>query len=171
MRLATEPYLSQTTRWPESGNHIMAQYNSENIVVYQAYKPSIGHFATQHGYLGGNEFSLNRMSWIKTNFLWMMYRSGWAAKNGQEVILAIWMRRSAFEDLLKQAVHSSFVASVYQNEETWKEAIATSSVRLQWDPDHDPSGERVKRRAIQLGLRGQPLRACTESGYTGQKNG
>ena len=28
-----------------------------------------------------------------------------------------------------------------------------SSVRLQWDPDHDPTGAPVARRAIQLGLR------------------
>jgi hypothetical protein len=28
---------------------------------------------------------------------------------------------------------------------------------LQWDPDHDPSGAPVARRAIQLGLRGAPL--------------
>ena len=28
-----------------------------------------------------------------------------------------------------------------------------SEVRLQWDPDHTPSGASHKRRAIQLGLR------------------
>ena len=37
--------------------------------------------------------------------------------------------------------------------EEWKEAMATSIVRLQWDPDHAPNGAKVKRRAIQLGLR------------------
>jgi hypothetical protein len=30
-------------------------------------------------------------------------------------------------------------------------------VRLQWDPDHDPAGKPVERRAIQLGLRGEVL--------------
>ena len=30
-------------------------------------------------------------------------------------------------------------------------------MRLQWDPDHDPSGAKVERRAIQLGLRGEAL--------------
>jgi hypothetical protein len=38
------------------------------VVVYQAYRPEIGHFAAQHGYFGGS-FSLDRMSWIKPNFL------------------------------------------------------------------------------------------------------
>ena len=30
-------------------------------------------------------------------------------------------------------------------------------MRLQWDPDHDPSGAPLERRAIQLGLRGEAL--------------
>jgi hypothetical protein len=30
---------------------------------------------------------------------------------------------------------------------------------MQWDPDHDPSGAPQPRRAIQLGLRGEMLRA------------
>ena len=58
--------------------------NSEGVIVYQAYRPSIGTYAVEHGHFGG-EFSYSRMSWIKTNFLWMMYRSGWGTKPGQEV--------------------------------------------------------------------------------------
>ena len=38
-----------------------------------------------------------------------------------------------------------------------KASIANSDVRLQWDPDHDPKGEPLTRRAIQLGLRGRIL--------------
>jgi hypothetical protein len=46
------------------------------IVVYQAYRPQIGRFAAPRGSFGGSHFSLGLMSWIKPNFLWMMYRSG-----------------------------------------------------------------------------------------------
>ncbi len=35
--------------------------------------------------------------------------------------------------------------------------MASSCVRLQWDPDHGPSGNPLDRRAIQLGLRGETL--------------
>ena len=35
--------------------------------------------------------------------------------------------------------------------------VARSDVRLQFDPDHNPSGAPVERRAIQLGLRGEIL--------------
>jgi hypothetical protein len=33
---------------------------------------------------------------------------------------------------------------------------------MQWDPDHDPSGTKLERRAIQLGLRGEILQAFSE---------
>lgn len=86
-----------------------------------------------------------------------MYRSGWGTKEGQETILAVWLKRSAFDTLLEQAVHSTYMAEVYSSEVAWKDALARSEIRLQWDPDHDPSGAKVKRRAIQLGLRGGVL--------------
>src|SRR5947209_13074529 len=156
MKLKTEPYLEQQQRWPTSGRHILAQFDDESVVVYQAYRPEIGHFAAQRGYFGG-AFSLDRMSWIKPNFLWMMFRSGWGTKDGQEVTLAVWIKRSAFDAILKEAVHSTFVPGVYADEAAWKRALARSSVRLQWDPDHDPSGAKVERRAIQLRLRGDVL--------------
>jgi hypothetical protein len=39
------------------------------------------------------------MSWIKPNFLWVMYRSGWGTKAGQELTLALRLRRSFFNGL------------------------------------------------------------------------
>jgi hypothetical protein len=156
MDLTAEPYMTQVARWPRSGRHILAQFDSESVVVYQAYSPAIGHFAARHGYFGGG-FSLSRMSWIKPNFLWMMYRSGWGTKENQDVTLAVRLRRDAFDEILRQAVHSTFLPEVYGSEDAWKRAVAGSDVRLQWDPDHDPSGKPVERRAIQLGLRGDVL--------------
>lgn len=156
MPLAIEAYEAQNARWPSAGRHVLAQYDDDTVVVYQAYRPAIGHFAAEQGYFGG-EFSLARMSWIKPNFLWMMYRCGWATKEGQEVVLAIWLARSAFDTILAQAVPSSFVDRYYKDREAWQAAVASSDVRLQWDPDHDPFGRPVDRRAVQLGLRGKVL--------------
>jgi hypothetical protein len=158
MKLVTEPYLTQVDRLPKTGNHILAQFEDNSIVVYQAYRPAIGNFAATQGYFGG-EFSFERMSWIKPNFLWMMYRSGWGTKVNQEITLAMRLKRSAFDDILAQAVYSTFVPEIYTNELDWKKAVRVSNVRLQWDPDHCPSGGKLARRAIQLGLRGDVLKA------------
>jgi hypothetical protein len=156
-QLLTEPYLAQNERWPQSGRHILAQFNDESVVVYQAYKPSIGRFAVKNGYFGGSEWGLGRMSWIKPNFLWMMFRCGWSTKENQETTLAVYLKRSAFDEILRQAVHSTFTPEIYNTNENWQSAVSRSSVRLQWDPDHNPSGNKVERRAIQLGLRGNVL--------------
>ena len=107
MHLAVMPYQEQVQKWPRRGRHILAQFDDDSIVVYQAYKPAIGHFAAANGYLGG-EYRYRRMSWIKSNFLWMMYRSGWGTKPGQEVVLAIRLTRGYFDSLLQQAVPSVY---------------------------------------------------------------
>jgi len=158
MKLVTESYAEQVKVWPREGRHILAQFDEETIVVYQAYRPSIGRYAVENGRYGG-EFSYSRMSWVKPNFLWMMYRSGWGTKEGQEVTLGLRIRRSFFDRILAEAVPSSWDADRFATREEWSRAVEQSSVRLQWDPDHDPSGGKMERRAIQLGLRGEVLEA------------
>jgi len=154
--LKTEPYLEQRARWPKTGRHILAHFDDESVVVYQAYRPAIAGFAVAHGRFGG-EFSYTRMSWIKPNFLWMMFRSGWGTKPGQEVTLAIRVRRSFFDGLLAEAVASTNSERAFPSRDDWQRAVRRSSVRLQWDPDHGPTGGPLQRRAPQLGLRGEAL--------------
>jgi len=154
--LLLESYVTQKELWPKEGRHILAQYDAETIFVYQAYSPAIGKATAEKGTFTGG-FSYSRMSWIKPNFLWMMYRSGWGTKENQQVTLALRIRRSFFESLLSQAVASTWNRDMYATEEDWSRAVATSDVRLQWDPDHHPSGAKLERRAIQLGLRGDVL--------------
>jgi hypothetical protein len=151
------PYLEQRARWPAAGRHVLAQYDDDAVVVYQAYRPSIGSAAAADQRFGGGGFSLSRMSWIKPNFLWMMFRCGWATKDGQEVVLAVWLQRAAFDRILAAAVPSTYDRDAYPDRAAWSRAVKTSDVRRQWDPDHHPSGAPVERRAIQLGLRGAML--------------
>jgi hypothetical protein len=158
MNLATELYAEQAKRWPSEGRHILAHHDDHSIIVYQAYRPSIGCFTIERGYFGGG-FSLSRMSWIKPNFLWMMYRCGWGTKEGQEIVLGLRLRRLFFDSILAQAVPSTYFEGAYPSREQWQAALATSAVRLQWDPDHDPAGAKLERRAIQLGLRSEVLEA------------
>ena len=154
MHLLVEKYTEQVARLPATGKHIIGQFDTERIVVYQAYKPSIADFAAEHGYLGGSEYSYTRMTWMKPNFLWMMFRSGWAAKENQERILAVSIKRIHFETILSQAVHTVYKSHLYADEAVWKRAMAASGVRVQWDPDHNPHGHPTNRRAIQLGMKG-----------------
>lgn len=112
---------------------------------------------------GGPKFSYSRMSWIKTNFLWMMYRCGWATKPGQERVLAVRITREGFNHILSIALTGQ--------DEKEKGLKQKSQVRLQWDPDHTHSGAPHKRRAIQLGLRDEVSGAASQiNSSPSQKN-
>ncbi|RZK34097.1 MAG: DUF4291 domain-containing protein, partial [Hymenobacter sp.] len=157
MKISTEPYLEALPQLPREGQHLVAHQHATQLVVYQAYKPSIARYAVEHQQLGGPEFSYGRMSWIKPNFLWMMYRCGWASKENQERVLALWLDRTAFENILGEAAFSTFAAGGYASPAEWQHELATKQVRLQWDPDHGPHGNKLARRAIQLGLKDEVL--------------
>ena len=156
MKIKTKLYIEQQKDWPQTGQHIMAQYNEESVIVYQSYRPEIGLYAAKNQCFGG-AFSLDRMTWIKPNFLWMMYRNGWGTKEGQEIVLAIHLKRSVFENYVSKAVYSSFKRDKYQDKEDWQRQVKQSNIRLQWDPDHDPYGAKLERRAIQIGIRNKDI--------------
>jgi hypothetical protein len=155
-RLITTSYLAQRENWPDEGRHILAHYDEHSVVVYQAFKQTIGRFAAMQGFFGGG-FRQDRTSWVKTNFLWMMYRSQWGTAPQQEIVLAVFLKRDAFDWLLSQAVHSRYHAHLYPSDAAWYAQLRRSPVVLQWDPDHAPMGQRLSRSAIQLGLRGEAL--------------
>lgn len=138
MILPTEKYLVQRDRWPKTGRHILAQYDDDSVIVYQAYRPAIGHFAASHGYFGG-EFSLNRR---------------------QEVVLAV---RLCVRPLTRScplpSIPVSFPRSITRTRIGRRGSsppmFGSSGIRTT-----PPSGAKEERRAIQLGLRGDVLRRC-----------
>ena len=135
---------------------IHAFYNNQTIRVYQAYNNQIAQEAQNLGKFG-RSFKMDRMTWIKPSFLWMMYRSGWGTKENQERILAIDILREGFDKILEDVVLSTYRQDIYSSHEVWKEKLKKSNVRCQWDPDRDIWGNPIARRAIQLGLKGDIL--------------
>lgn len=96
----------------------------------------------------------------------MMYRSAWAAKPNQEIILALKLTRTYFGHLLESAVPSSWDGVSYGSREEWRKALRASDVVVQWDPDHHlVTGAKLPYRVIQLGIRGQTLDAFRGSGF------
>lgn len=134
--------------------NIYASYDDKTVRVYQAYSEEIANEAFRLQTFG-NSFKLTRMTWIKPSFLWMMYRSGWATKEGQKRILAIDITRNGFDEILSNAILSSFEESTYSNYDDWKDQLIKSDVRCQFDPERDIYGSPIGRRAIQLGLKGE----------------
>ena len=138
-------------------NEIRALYSKDTIRVYQAYNKIIASEAVMKGTFGNN-FKMDRMTWIKPSFLWMMYRCGWATKENQECVLAIDIQRNAFDYLVANAVISTYQEEMYRSREEWKRLIHSSDIRLQWDPERDIHGNPLNYRSLQLGLRGEAVR-------------
>lgn len=132
---------------------IYATYDDKIIKVYQAFNNEIADETLGLGKFS-SKFKINRMTWIKTSFLWMMYRSGWAMKEGQERILTIDLKIEGFREILNSAILSTYNENIYDTYEKWRALLNCSEVRCQWDPDRDVYGNAIDKRAIQLGLKG-----------------
>jgi uncharacterized protein DUF4291 len=130
---------------------IRADYDAMSIVVYQAYQEQIARpaLASQRFV---PPFSLNRMTWIKPSFLWMMERSNWCRKAGQEYILAVLITRAGWDEALANAILTSPERGVYADAEAWRQQFEQATVILQWDPERSLSGASLQVDSIQVGL-------------------
>jgi len=146
----------------EATRMVRAAYTAETVTVYQAYAPQIADAAVRAGTFVP-PFGRHRMTWIKPSFGWMMHRCGWATKPGQERVLAIEVTRDGFEWALAHSCLSHFECATHDSPVAWEVMRDASPVRVQWDPDRSLAGERLARRAIQVGLSGEAVhRYCDE---------
>jgi len=136
---------------------IRAVFDQDTITVYQAYRKEIAVPAVKYQKFV-SPFKMERMTWIKPSFLWMMYRCGWAQKEGQEHVLSIKIKREGFQWALDNSCLSHFVADVHNSMEEWKESLQQSPVRIQWDPERDIHLEKLSYRSIQIGLTGEAVK-------------
>lgn len=130
---------------------IRADYNRDVIVIYQAYNEHIAKSAVMNQKFS-TPFSFSRMTWIKPSFLWMMERSNYGQKSGQECTLAISIKREAWERALRKAVLTSPEKRVYTNPGTWEKEFENAEVYVQWDPERNIKGNKLAYRSIQVGI-------------------
>jgi hypothetical protein len=135
---------------------IRAVHDERTIRVYQAYDDRIADAALSKGTFVSPPFKMDRMTWIKPSFLWMMYRAGWGYKDaGQSRILAIDISREGFQWALEHSCPSHPEPSM--SKENWAKVKAASPVRIQWDPERDLHLQPLPYRAIQIGLSGEAV--------------
>jgi hypothetical protein len=149
-----ELWLNKTTS-PQ--RQVRAQFDDETLTVYQAFPPHIADAAVDAGTFV-SPFKLDRMTWIKPSFLWMMYRSGYATTPGQERILAVRVTRAGFEQGLAEACLSHYDPDIYPSHNDWLDRKRTTSVRVQWDPERTLRLEPLPWRTIQIGISGTAVR-------------
>ena len=142
-------------------HEIRASYDEHTIVVYQAYSEAIARAALEAGRFVP-PFSFNRMTWIKPSFLWLMERSNWGQKAGQEHVLGIRITRVGWDEALSQAVLTHPEPRVYPNPDEWRRQFDAATVHVQWDPERSLRGAALEHRSIQVGLSRQVIRRYAE---------
>jgi hypothetical protein len=120
---------------------IRADYDARTIVVYQAYPPAIADPAVQAQRFVP-PFSFHRMTWIKPSFLWLMHRSNWAGKPGQERILAVRITREGWD-------HALSLGTLTTGDPA---DLAAATVHIQWDPERSLRGAGLNHYSIQVGI-------------------
>ena len=130
---------------------IRASYTDMTIRVYQAFSKTIADSALSAGTFRSPPFKMERMTWIKPSFLWMMYRSGWGQKDdNQSRILAIDISIVGFEWALEHSCLSHKPRDI--DEAHWRKLKLEKPVRIQWDPERDVHLNPLNYRSIQIGL-------------------
>ncbi|MET8824643.1 DUF4291 domain-containing protein [Streptomyces sp. NPDC004610] len=138
---------------PTPTHQIRARHTDSTVTVYQAYAPEIGLPAARDGRFPA-AWKRDRMTWIKPSFLWMMYRCGWATKEGQETVLAVEITRAGFEWALTHACLSHYAPGLHTDHGSWRRRLKRSPTRVQWDPERDLHLQPLPHRSLQLGLSG-----------------
>ncbi|GAA2361229.1 DUF4291 domain-containing protein [Streptomyces cuspidosporus] len=138
-------------------HQIRALYTASTVTVYQAYAPHLGLPAARDGRFPA-AWKRDRMTWIKPSFLWMMYRCGWGAKEGQETVLAVEITREGFEWALARSCLSHYERGLHPDQASWKRALRAAPARVQWDPERDLRLRPLPYRSLQLGLAGEAAR-------------
>jgi hypothetical protein len=141
---------------------IRADFDSESIVVYQAYGDLIADAALRAGTFV-TPFSFNRMTWIKPSFRWLMHRSNWGQRSGQQRILRVRIRRSGWDKALSLGVLTSPDGPVFGHGPYWQSAFASAQVHVQWDTERSPRGAELDHYSIQVGLSRHIIREFVDS--------
>ncbi|MFE1269450.1 DUF4291 domain-containing protein [Streptomyces sp. NPDC058758] len=153
---AAPPPVPTSASGPSPGpeRRVRALHTATTVTVYQAYRPEIGLPAARDGRFPA-AWKRDRMTWIKPSFLWMMYRSGWGTKEGQETVLAVEITREGFEWALRRACLSHYERGLHADREAWRRELRRAPARVQWDPERDLRLAPLPYRSLQLGLAGE----------------
>jgi hypothetical protein len=140
---------------------IRATFDQKTITVYQAFPEAIASTALKENRFV-EPFSWNRMSWIKPSFLWLMERSNWGRKSGQERILSIKITRSGWEEALQLAILTHPEPKLWPDANLWRQSFEKALVYCQWDPERSLRGAAQSYYSIQIGLSREILRRYTD---------
>lgn len=106
---------------------------------------------------------MGRMTWTKPSFLWLMHRSNWGQKSGQERILAVTISRAGWEQALGLGILTVFEEKAFCSMDEWDRQFQSAPVHIQWDTERTLRGAGLNHYSIQVGIGRQIIREYVES--------
>ena len=152
---------------PASGRHLLATFDNDQVVVWQAHSGDVARRALAAGRFGGPGWSTDRLSRMRLSLPSLLDRCDWGRRPGRERILAVTLRRQGLDAMLRQAAHGAYEPGVYASPASWRLATRYANVMIGWYPDRDPGGAELARATLRLGLRDAALARFTEEWVVG----
>jgi hypothetical protein len=145
---------------------VRADFDGDTIRVYQAYPAAIADAALAAGRFVA-PFSFTRMTWIKPSLRWLVHRSNWARKPGQERVLAVRVTRAGWEQALSRAVLTAPEPAIHGSAAAWSAVFEQADVHVQWDPERTLRGAALNQYSIQVGIGRALIRTYAEEWVVG----
>jgi hypothetical protein len=158
MTLPLAPWSEVEASLPKSGRALLACYDDEKVTVFAAHDDAIGAYAVANGQFGGPAWRQDRITRFRTSIGRVMARSWQGQRAGKRSVLGISLKRTAFDSVLRQAVHwREFPEGLYAEPAQWRLAVRYSQVVMDWAPDCDPGGADLDRYCVRFGVRALAL--------------
>lgn len=140
---------------------LLARFDADAVVVYQAYPEELGREIVEMGRFGGS-WRFDRHTRIQPSWRGTLRRYAFGERPDRERILAVRVRRAGFDALLTAALQQDFDERLYASRQAWRLATRFAPVLVEWEPDPD-GGEEVAR----LRLHGPLVRRFAEEWVVG----
>ena len=145
---------------------IRAQFTDSTVRVYQSLPRETAEASLAVGTLVP-PFNMGHMTWIKPGFLGMLLRWQLGAANNQHTLLAIDVKRAAFEWLLANSCVNSYQPDLHASRDAWAQRMAATSIRTQWDQEKSILQKPLPYRSLQIGLSGETLESYVDDWIVG----
>ncbi len=154
-------------RWELPPRTLLATYTDREVVVWQAHRAEVAERAVATGTFDGPSWRTDRTTRLRVSLPSLLWRCAWATRPGRERILAVRLRRTAFDELLLRAVPGDNDPSVYASAGAWRLATRFATALVSWHPDRDVRGEPQPWDTARFGLREALLHAFSREWVLG----
>jgi hypothetical protein len=143
---------------------LRAHVHADRVLIWQAHGHAVADDAIARGRFGGPLWSATRHTRFRLSLPSLLARCAWGTSPGRERVLGVWLQRSAFDALIRQAVPAAYEeGGIYASAAAMRLATRFAQVTVSWHPDCDMAGRELPDETVRVMVRDQAARVfCGE---------